>query len=235
MQFFPILGLLAVAKAILVPGPTGPFSVAMHVQPLTDASRLDPFAPVEHPHNRRILVSMFLPIETKKGSCSVSKVPYMTPEVAAEYGTLASSVGLPNDTFRGFELEFCEPLPSTEGRHKKTRRSTFPLAIFSPGYGESRLLYGAMARSLASQGYVVATVDHPYDATVEFPDGSIIRAADLSDDDATLEKVVKVRANLQEAVNIILTRNAGSRGRHLLRHRPTSQGFASSAFALRVS
>lgn len=45
--------------------------------------------------------------------------------------------------------------------------------MFSPGLSASRLLYSAQARALASYGYIVITLDHPYDALfVEFPDGT---------------------------------------------------------------
>ncbi|KAK7752858.1 hypothetical protein SLS62_005200 [Diatrype stigma] len=54
-----------------------------------------------------------------------------------------------------------------------------------------------MAQSLASEGYIVVTVDHPYDATVvEFNDGSFVRAANIStDDEKAMEQVVQVRAS----------------------------------------
>lgn len=52
-----------------------------------------------------------------------------------------------------------------------------------------------MAQSLASEGYVVVTIDHPYDAdVVEFPDGSYVLAANISsDDDAALDSLLEVR------------------------------------------
>lgn len=192
MKISVLATLLAGVTGIVLPAPAGPYSVAMNVHSLTDTSRIDPFAPANHPHHRHLMLSLFLPIEKGLGHCSVSKTPYMTPETALAYGSLAASIGLPNDTFKAFEFELCDKRnPGNKGNSK--RAQSFPLAIFSPGYGESRLLYGAMARSLASRGYVVATIDHPYDANVvEFPNKKVIRAANLSDDDRTLEKVVKV-------------------------------------------
>lgn len=193
MQLIYPLSFVAAVKAVLLPGPYGPFSVTMNVQPLTDTSRQDPFAPAKSQQNRRVLLSIFSPVDASAQECKDSTLPYMTPATADDYGSLASSVGLPNDTFHAFELQFCELLHRRSGQSKQTKLHRLPLAIFSPGYGESRLMYGVLARSLASHGYVVITVDHPYDPNVvEFPDGSIIRSANLTDDDATLEKVVKV-------------------------------------------
>ena len=58
--------------------------------------------------------------------------------------------------------------------HAKVSASSkeYPLLVFSPGFGESCLTYSAMLEDLASHGYVVAAIDHPYDAScVVFPDG----------------------------------------------------------------
>lgn len=196
----PIL-LCAPAAAILVPGPAGPYSVAMSVHSLTDHSRYDNLKPDDGQDLRRVLVSIFLPVG--KGSCDiypVEAVPYMTPSVAAAYGELVAGTGLPRDIFSEFELtvsNISEPTPAALRMGNGNFHSTlhrYPVALFTPGLGRSRLLYGARARSLASQGVVVVTVDHPYDADiVEFPDGSVIRGANISEDDpAALSNAVQV-------------------------------------------
>lgn len=47
-----------------------------------------------------------------------------------------------------------------------------PLLIFSPGGGMVREVYAAQFEDLASHGYVVAAISHPYDSIVTlFPDG----------------------------------------------------------------
>ena len=68
------------------------------------------------------------------------------------------------------------------------RVESYPLVIFSPGLGNSRHMYNAIAQSVASFGYVVATIDHPYDAEfIEFPDGTIIKAANIT----SVEQIVQ--------------------------------------------
>lgn len=50
--------------------------------------------------------------------------------------------------------------------------------IFSPGLGASRRVYTALVEDLASHGFIVINIDHPYDADiVEFPDGSVVLSA----------------------------------------------------------
>ena len=51
----------------------------------------------------------------------------------------------------------------------------FPLMLFSPGLGGVRTQNSAWAEDLASHGYIVAAVDHPYDsAAVVLEDGTVI-------------------------------------------------------------
>ncbi|KAF7552500.1 hypothetical protein G7046_g7389 [Stylonectria norvegica] len=185
---------MGLAGAVLIPGPTGKYPVAMRVHPLTDKHRIDPYAPSNDLHKRRVLVSVFWPIDHSR-SCSIDKEPYMPPRTSEAYGAVASSIGLANDTFSTLELEFCR-VSTTKGCDANTKGSEYPLAVFSTGAGNSRLLYTGLARSLASQGYVVVTVDHPYDSDiVEFPDGSVILGANIPENTTVLEKATKVRAD----------------------------------------
>jgi len=55
-------------------------------------------------------------------------------------------------------------------------------------------MYNAMVQSVTSFGFVVLSIDHPYDAEfVEFPDGSIVLAANISSD-AQIAQAVDTRA-----------------------------------------
>ncbi|KAK7423723.1 hypothetical protein QQX98_000913 [Neonectria punicea] len=180
--------LSAVAHAIVVSRPSGPWPVSHHVVALTDESRWDPYAPENSQHKRRILTSFFLPVHVDQEECEVDIIDYLPPKTLETYSAIATGIGLPNNTFQGFELEFCKvPLK---------KQPQLPVVIFSPGFSSSRLLSSAQAQSLASQGNVVITVDHPYEATVvEFPDGTVVygsTAADIKDEVA--EKAVKVRS-----------------------------------------
>jgi dienelactone hydrolase len=97
------------------------------------------------------------------------------------YDQLYDSLGLPSRIFGSLELSFCR----NQSRHAGiTGDVSFPIVIFSPGLGNSRLIYSGIAQSLASRGYAVVTVDHPYDAAiVEYPDGTYVRAANITTPD----------------------------------------------------
>ncbi|KAK1997848.1 PAF acetylhydrolase [Colletotrichum falcatum] len=185
--------LVSATQAALVSPPTGSYAVSMSVQSLTDNARLDPYAPKYEPHSRQVMISTFLPVDKAKTPCSGWKrVPYMTPLVAKAYDELGTAVGLPNGTFSAFEMEFCQ----TRAFSCQESRSKFPLVLFSPGWGNPRLLYGAMAREVASHGFAVVTIDHPYDPSfVEFPDGTAYQAVNLDPENTTvLETLTQVRA-----------------------------------------
>ncbi|AEV83968.1 Collagen alpha-5(VI) chain [Actinoplanes sp. SE50] len=62
----------------------------------------------------------------------------------------------------------------------------FPVVLFSPGLGGVRTQNTAWAEELASRGYVVAGVDHPYDsAAVVLADGSTVRTRIAASGDRT--------------------------------------------------
>ncbi|KJK78382.1 hypothetical protein H634G_06555 [Metarhizium anisopliae BRIP 53293] len=170
------------ASAILVPPPVGPYDVAMRVESITDPSRpADPLDANNHVHGRRILFSIFLPVEKRGTPCPSMK---------------AAEAGLDDGLFSSFDMELCDLDRLNPCGGGDQRRKEYAVALFTPGLSDSRLLYGAGARSLASQGYVVVTVDHPYEADfVEFPDGTVIVGRNISgDDEPAKEKAIKVRA-----------------------------------------
>ncbi|KAH6609060.1 paf acetylhydrolase family [Trichoderma cornu-damae] len=189
--------LLSASRAVLVPGPTGPYAVAMKEQPLTDASRADPLDATGKSKTRRLLVSLYLPVDKSRRSCPAVTVPYMTPPVAASYGQQAAQVGLPDTFYDQFLMEFCNLKKLSPCGQASNKDKKYPLILFDPGFGESRLVYSAMARSLASHGYVVVAVDHPFDApAVQFPDGTVIEGVDLDSSElSVLQKVLKVRTD----------------------------------------
>ncbi|KAH7191768.1 Alpha/Beta hydrolase protein [Fusarium flagelliforme] len=167
MYLLPTFALLGAAQAILMPSPPGPYNVAVRDIELIDSNRIDAFAP-EPNTKRRIMVSAYLPIDAKH-NCKPQVVPYMPALTASVFGELGASLGIPNGTIESFEMEFCNISTIKSSKSKKE----FPVVIFSPGAQGTRLVWGAVARSLASLGYIVFTLDHTYETlVVEFPDGS---------------------------------------------------------------
>ncbi|KAG9522058.1 PAF acetylhydrolase family protein, partial [Aureobasidium melanogenum] len=161
------------ASAIVVQPPLGRYGVASTVMELVDTSRNDTYA--SKPEPRRIMVSSYYPTNSLK-KCQPVMLPYMPPATAAVYDQMYAPIGIPNGTFGSIELSTC----AFNRKDRSRGPNNFPVVLFSPGLGNSRLLYGAMAQSLASHGYVVITMDHAYDANiVEYPDKSIALAVNI--------------------------------------------------------
>lgn len=108
------------------------------------------------------MTSFFYPVD---GSCSSFPLaPDFPPQSLA---SIAAQAGLPPNF----------PITVTTQAHLKAPLASndFPILIFSTGYGVSRLVYTAAAEDLASLGYIVVLVDHPFDAPfIEYPDGRFI-------------------------------------------------------------
>jgi pimeloyl-ACP methyl ester carboxylesterase len=173
------LTLAITANAINLPRPDGIYGTGSSRAMLIDHSRSDPYAAaVGIKHDRRLMVSSFYPVALRE-QCLDLPLPYMPDTTAAFLDSEYAAYGIPNKTFASFDLISCKP----RGR-QSVRTQFFPTVLFSPGLGNSRLLYSAMAQSLASEGFNVITIDHTYDADiVEFEDGSTVLAADIDSDE----------------------------------------------------
>jgi hypothetical protein len=225
--------LASAACALMVPSPPGPYSVAVKHFELADSNRTDSLAP--NPNiTRRFMSSVYLPIDTGY-ECKSQTVPYMPRLTAKVFGQMGEQLGVPQGTLEQFEMDYCDLSTITLDMDASAEKKRYPVAIFSPGYGGTRLVYGAMARSLASLGYVVFTVDHTYEASVvQFPDGSDEYSADLGlgNMTTTLEQL-EVRQERFTAPkrptrcltgDVRLTKpNTDASWRHILPHFPTVQ------------
>jgi pimeloyl-ACP methyl ester carboxylesterase len=185
-----LLGFLLFAvttrASAIIPKPSGPYGVSLRTMKLTDSRRLDPYSPCAHLRN--VMISAFYP-GASVNQCSASFVDYMPPATAAIEDQYYGQYGLPNGTFESLKLSLCK-----ESIHMARQIQDFPIILFSPGLGDSRLLYSALAQYIASFGYLVVSIDHPYDANVvEYPDGTLILGANISTD-AQIELAVGTRA-----------------------------------------
>ena len=190
----PLL-LSAAAYAIKVPTAPGPHPVAVKHFELVDSDRLDIFAPLPN-SKRKFMSSVYLPLKTGQ-TCKPQTVPYMPKLTAQVYGKQGEALGIPQGTLEKFEMDVCDLSSIPVDMGANAQKESYPIAIFSPGYGGSRLIYGAMARSLASLGHIVFTLDHTWEATVvEFPDGSVDYSTDLGlgNENTTLQQL-EVRSN----------------------------------------
>lgn len=196
-----LLGATKSTPPYILPPGNGPYSTTLHTTELIDTSRLDPF---NSTHNRRLMISTFTP--HPKTQCNQTLVPYFPPVVARVQNEILGEYDYP-PIFGDFYLETCRDLQDTSTKYRyqthqhQSQHGEFPLALLSPGLNTSRLFYSSLAQTLASHGFLVVTLDHPYDVDVcEFPNGDVIyggritKPADANGSTASVEHGLSVRA-----------------------------------------
>jgi hypothetical protein len=147
-----------------LPSATGPFAVGKVTVHWTDESRIEPLSPNHEP--REVMVDIWYPAEPSDAA-------------PAEYlDAVAYEKAMGADGFQKFFRDASETLRQGVKIHAFAAApyapavKQSPVLIFSPGGGVPREVYAAQFEDLASHGYVVAAISHPYDAIVTFfPDG----------------------------------------------------------------
>ncbi|KAJ8125805.1 hypothetical protein O1611_g7833 [Lasiodiplodia mahajangana] len=165
------------ALAQVFPPPGGPFKVQWENKELIDANRVDPF---NSSRIRRLMISHFTPV-AEQHCTQTCRVPYMPEQIATieddilEYAF--ADFGWPLGLLSGLELDVCC------GVSKPARASEFPTVLFGTGLNTTRLWYTDFAMEIASLGYQVIVIDHPYETDVVlFPDGEIVFGGSVPND-----------------------------------------------------
>ena len=183
----------ALASNILPVG-HGPFNTTLETMELVDKSRIDPYNTT---HVRRLMISRFDPFPPSR--CGSTKlVPYFLPIVASTEDLILQPYDFPTGLLEKLQLQVCSGRRLIEDDGDKRK---FPLVLFSPGFNTTRLWYSVLAQEIASYGYTVVTVDHPYETdVVQFPDGTVAYGGSVTvptDEDpstVSIEKALEVRA-----------------------------------------
>ncbi|KFY57217.1 hypothetical protein V496_06491 [Pseudogymnoascus sp. VKM F-4515 (FW-2607)] len=157
------------AKNVILPIPGGALQLGTTTAVLTDHSRP---SWINDTSPRALPISVFYPVGY--APCSGGYLSEYVPQIVSDfenkyfelYGVLAE---IDYAAFKSQMYHTCSGGKNNNG---------YPLLIFSPGYERTRLLYGALAQAVAKAGYVVVTIDHPYDADIiQYPSGKVITTA----------------------------------------------------------
>ena len=132
---------------MLFPVPTGPYGVGKASRLFTDSSRPEGFT--EDPADvRQLPVTFYYPSTTEK-----TPQPWLQGKVLQG---LSQSSGLPQGLLSQLKTHAKDQAPVASGR--------FPLVILSHGLPSTPYISTTLAEELASQGFIVAAVSHPYSA-----------------------------------------------------------------------
>jgi len=173
---------LATLGTVTAPLPTGPDNVGTRTMRLVDSNREDPF--LENGSRRQLLVRFWYPA-TLNQPCTTAEY---TPRQVWSYFSQLVRLPLPAVTTNS-----CQDAQVAEGTH--------PVVVFTHGYTGTFTDYTFLFEDLASRGFVVASVDHTYEASaVQFPDGRFLYSGfgshlgqTLIEDDASLTFALSVR------------------------------------------
>ncbi|MET0397522.1 MAG: hypothetical protein ABW277_11905 [Longimicrobiaceae bacterium] len=169
-------------QGVSLPAPGGPHTLGTTLLHLVDSTRADL---VDGARRREVMVQLWYPAARGGGE----RAPYMA---GALVDTLRREgyYEVDSTTFaawRRLRTHAREDAPPAAG-------PSFPVLLLSHGFGVSRSSYTALAEELASHGYAVAAVDHPYGGITLLPDGRVLSvAADTGDvrSEATLGSRVR--------------------------------------------
>lgn len=175
-------GVLAIAAAVGAaiavpipdfPTPTGKYAVGTTVVEWTDPDRPETWT-ADPDDLRALQAQIWYPAEASPAEAE--RAPYMgrsRAEANVVAGAVADYLGFPRFFFDGAVMGRTNAVPNAPIASGKER---FPVVLFTPGMGMGRTTNTAWAEELASHGYVVAALDHPYDSVaVVFADGRTVR------------------------------------------------------------
>lgn len=187
------------------PEPSGHFAVGTRVIQWTDPNR--PETATADPHDRRtVVVQLWYPAQKRPtGAQRAQYLGRTEHEARTVSDALARYAGLPGFLVDGVPRAhthsvFNAPVADKGGR--------FPVVLFSPGLGGVRTQNTAWAEELASNGYVVAALDHPYDSAAVFlADGRTINTKIVStgDDDEDNKRAAQTTGIRAADLSFILT------------------------------
>lgn len=170
--------IIAIALPTLLPvfgfdQPTGPHAVGTVEYAMVDPNRKETYT--DDPNDQReVLVQIWYPADIAKPL--PDKAPYVknVPVIAAEVKT---KLQIPKFLFQYLELVKTNSYPNAA---VASQQQSYPLILFSHGLPGARFSNTFQFEELASQGFIVASIEHTYNALATvLPDGKFVTIASL--------------------------------------------------------
>lgn len=158
----------ALALTFTLPAATGPYAVGRRTIGWVDAAR--PEVMTAAPQDvREVIADIWYPAEPGAEGARSAYFPGL--DVVAADLVASGEVSAPE--VAGLRLLRSEALP---GAAVAAAAHRYPVLLLSPGNATNVEFYAALAADLASQGYVVVGLNHPYDvAAVALSTGGVAR------------------------------------------------------------
>lgn len=164
LMLIVLLG-ISLSLQLELPLPGGPYAVGQTVLRWVDRSRPEPLT--DSPDDsREVIAVLWYPAESGTGTRSA-----YFPGLAAVSNGLIQSGEV--EAWQVAALRFVRSHNSQEAAPAK-RAAPYPVFIFSPGNGTNVEFYTGLLSEIASHGYIVVGLNHPYDvAAVELSDKQV--------------------------------------------------------------
>ncbi len=147
-----------------LPKPVGKYVVGITQLDFTDKSRTKVFQFEEDNAFRKIPVTIFYPAESDRGKDSA---PYSSPELLEALSKM--TFGLISKSVAKVKTNCYQNTPISGSKNN------YPVIIFNHGYGGYMMQSTVLCSDLASLGYIVVSVGHPYESLgIKYLDGSVI-------------------------------------------------------------
>ncbi len=159
------VSMVLLASAVALPPPEGPFAVGRTRFIITDTGRPEAFDPERR---RGIDVAVWYPAVDAARQMPRAAYLLSGPEEVRSFASLFGNRGLLDDIVETPTHAAADAEPRGDGR-------PFPLLFFSHGYTGSASASTSLLEDLASHGYVVVSIAHPFEATAAtLGDGRVV-------------------------------------------------------------
>ncbi|MBE1464780.1 alpha/beta hydrolase family protein [Kibdelosporangium phytohabitans] len=159
----PVTASAAAKVTFALPSPSGYHQVGTRTLHLVDGNRADPWKP---DRKRELMVDVWYPADD---AWRHPKAKWLPDGLVSEIEDFAAAP--PANVPKG-SVDWAGARSSGH-RDAPVERGKRPVVLYSPGFGGPRAVGTTAVQDLASHGYVVVTIDHTYETTVEFPGGRV--------------------------------------------------------------
>jgi predicted dienelactone hydrolase len=135
-----------------LPKPTGSYDVGINYFHLVDENRNDPFLD-KSTKKRELMVKVYYPAKNDNSKL-FDRYFHNSPELLKAF---AAGYHMPDFLFSHLKLVNTN---SKEGLQVSDKEKSYPVVLFSHGAGTTMEVQTSQCEDLASQGYIVAAIDH---------------------------------------------------------------------------
>jgi dienelactone hydrolase len=163
-----------------LPQPTGPYSIGTETMYLIDENRDETFTE-NLDDKREIILQLWYPTDIDTGKENAAYMDELT------FNWLRHQSPIPLFWIPEHAYMYVNPHGLSHAPIS-SKNDMFPVIIFSHGYDGVRAIYTSLIEELASHGFVVAAINHPYVAGITvFPDGRVVELVEVPSDPSEAE------------------------------------------------